>query len=485
MHYFSNYLNNNESRRINKIHFVGIGGSGMSGIAEVLHNLGFEVTGSDLSKNEATTRLTDLGINIAYVHIAENVAYCDAVVSSSAITNDNIELVTAKKRRIPIIHRSEMLAELMRFKYGIAVAGSHGKTTTTSLIATILAEANYDPTFVVGGKLNKFSSNAKLGSGEFFVAESDESDGSFLRLNPLLAVVTNVDNDHLSNYENNFNNLKKAFLDFIHRLPFYGLLVACKDDQVTCGIIQDISRSVLTYGFSEQADIRAINYKQQENISSFQVILPGEIKPKEVKLNLPGRHNVLNALAAIAVSLELNIDFSVIAEALEHFHGTDRRFQIHGNFLVNGNKLLLIDDYGHHPREISAVINAIKSGWPKKRLVVVFQPHRYSRTNQLFWDFIQALSFADYVILLDIYSAGENNISGISSNRLSEELGQQLPNRVICVPNQANLEDALILQLKNIIQNEDILLMQGAGDVGKLTKKLVTKLELIKEKLNA
>jgi UDP-N-acetylmuramate--alanine ligase len=306
-----------------------------------------------------------------------------------------------------------------------------------------------------------------------------------LRLNPLLAVITNVDNDHLSNYENNFNNLKKAFLDFIHRLPFYGLLVACKDDQVACGIIQDISRSVLTYGFSEQADIRAINYKQQENISSFQVILPGESKPKEVKLNLPGRHNVLNALAAIAVSLELNIDFSVIAEALEHFHGTDRRFQIHGNFLVNGNKLLLIDDYGHHPREISAVINAIKSGWPKKRLVVVFQPHRYSRTNQLFWDFIQALSFADYVILLDIYSAGENNISGISSNRLSEELGQQLPNRVICVPNQANLEDALILQLKNIIQNEDILLMQGAGDVGKLTKKLVSKLELIKEKLNA
>lgn len=289
-------LINNFAKRINKIHFVGIGGSGMSGIAEVLHNLGFKVTGTDLVKNEAINRLLSLGIDIRYSHIAENAFYCDAIVVSSAVPKDNIELLVAKRRRIPIIHRAEMLAELMRFKYGIAIAGSHGKTTTTSLIATILAEANKDPTFVVGGKLNKFSSNAKLGSSEFFVSEADESDESFLHLSPLLAVVTNIDNDHLNNYSNDFNNLKKAFLEFLHRLPFYGLAVVCRDDPIILEVIDNIARPLLTYGFSKEADIQALNYKQYHHISKFQVLLPMDPNPKDVILNLPGKHNALNAL---------------------------------------------------------------------------------------------------------------------------------------------------------------------------------------------
>ena len=480
--YLGNYLSNTKSRRINNIHLVGIGGSGMSGIAEVLYNLGFTVTGSDLAKNEATNRLANLGINIAYSHIAENVVYCDAVVASTAVPTDNIELITARKRRIPIIHRSEMLAELMRFKYGIAVAGSHGKTTTTSLIATILAEANCDPTFVVGGKVNKFSANAKLGAGEFFVAESDESDGSFLCLNPLLAVVTNIDNDHLNNYGGDFNNLKKAFLEFIHKLPFYGLVVVCKDDLVIEDMIPNISRPLLSYGFSEQADVRAVYYQQQQNISNFKVLLPGETQPKEVVLNLPGKHNVLNALAAIAVAIELNIDFTIISKALINFHGAGRRFQIHGDFFINTNKFLLIDDYGHHPQEIKAVMLSIREGWPDRRLVIVFQPHRYSRTQQLFQEFMQVLSYADQIILLDIYSAGEPMIPNVSSQQLCKLIGENYGKPVVVVAKNSSeqLED-LLLGLNTILKNGDILLMQGAGDVGKLTTKLVTKLKSVSE----
>jgi UDP-N-acetylmuramate--alanine ligase len=479
--YLGNYFCNTKSRRINNIHFVGIGGAGMSGIAEVLYNLGFTVTGSDLAKNEATIRLANFGINIAYSHIAENVAYSDAVVASTAVPNDNIELVVARKRRIPIIHRSEMLAELMRFKYGIAVAGSHGKTTTTSLIATILAEANCDPTFVVGGKVNKFSANAKLGTGEFFVAESDESDGSFLYLNPLLAVVTNIDNDHLNNYGGDFNNLKKAFLEFIHRLPFYGLVVVCKDDPVICSVIENISRPLLSYGFSEQADVRAICYQQQQNVSKFQVLLPGESQPKDVVLNLPGKHNVLNALAAIAVAVELSIDFAIINKALMNFHGSGRRFQIHGDFSINANKFLLVDDYGHHPKEIEAVIASIREGWPERRLVVVFQPHRYSRTQQLLQEFIEVLAYADQIILLDIYSAGEAKIPNISSQILGELILENYGKKAILIAKDlsVNLEDLLLFELNKVVKDGDIILMQGAGDVGKLTAKLVEKLKQI------
>lgn len=483
--YLSNYLCNNSSRRINNIHFVGIGGTGMSGIAEVLHNLGFTITGSDLLKNEATNRLVNLGIQIAYSHIADNVAYCDAIVASTAVAYDNIELVVARQRRIPIIHRSEMLAELMRFKYGVAVAGSHGKTTTTSLIATILAEAKCDPTFVVGGKLNKFSANAKLGTGEFFVAEADESDGSFLKLNPLLAVITNIDNDHLSNYDGKFDNLKKAFLEFIHRLPFYGLVVVCKDDPIIYSMLGSISRPLLSYGFSAQSDVRALDYKQKEHVSVFQVELPGETNARKITLNLPGKHNVLNALAAIAVARELNIDFEVISHALMNFHGTDRRFQIHGEFIINHNKFLLLDDYGHHPEEIKAVFAAIREGWSNRRIIIVFQPHRYSRTQQLFMDFVNVLSQADRIILLDIYSAGEQEIPNISSDKLSSLINHSHSNKVRVISKQqhSNLEYLLLLELNKIIQDGDILLMQGAGDVGKLTEKLITKLKTSLEEI--
>ncbi len=491
MHYFSdssnNYFSNKAFSRISNIHFVGIGGSGMSGIAEVLHNLGLQITGSDIAKNDATNRLSRLGIRVAFCHIAENAAYCDAIVASSAIPKDNIELLVAKKRRIPIIHRAEMLAELMRFKYGIAVAGSHGKTTTTSLIATILAEANQDPTFVVGGKLNKFSSNAKLGSGEFFVAEADESDESFLHLSPLLAVITNIDNDHLSHYGSDVNNLKKAFLEFTHRLPFYGLAVVCRDDPSIAECMHNISRPLLSYGFSEEADIRAISYKQQYNTSSFKVLLPSESQPRDVVLNLPGKHNVLNALAAIAVALELKIDFSLITATLANFHGIGRRFQIHGKFFINqqinNQSFLLIDDYGHHPKEIHSVISSIKDGWPDSRLIIVFQPHRYTRTAQLLTDFVNVLAMADYIILLDIYSAGEEIIENISSQVIIDEIANNHQKIAkLMVPDSLVLpEDSLLGMLGEIIREGDILLMQGAGDIGKLTTKIVAKLQTFED----
>lgn len=483
MHYFNdsfnNYFRSSAFRRINNIHFVGIGGSGMSGIAEVLYNLGFQVTGSDLAKNEATNRLLSLGVRVAFSHIAENAAYCDAIVVSSAIAEDNIEVLIAKKRRIPIIHRAEMLAELMRFKYGIAIAGSHGKTTTTSLIATILAEAKQDPTFVVGGKLNQFSSNAKLGAGEFFVAEADESDESFLHLNPLLAVITNIDNDHLCNYGGDVNNLKKAFLEFTYRLPFYGLAVVCRDDPVIADCMHSISRPLLSYGFSEEADIRATCYKQQYNMSNFKVILPGESVAKEVVLNLPGKHNVLNALAAIAVGLELKIDFSVITQALMNFNGIDRRFQICGKFFINNstNKFLLIDDYGHHPKEIHAVIKAIKEGWSSNRLVIVFQPHRYSRTEQLLFDFVNVLALADHIVLLEIYAAGEASIENISSQRIVNEISQNHNKPTSLIVHNNEIFNAL----NDILQDGDILLMQGAGDIGKLTTQLIKKLKICED----
>ena len=490
MHYFGDNVNNFTNKafnRINNIHFVGIGGSGMSGIAEVLHNLGFKVTGSDINKNDATNRLSRLGVQIAFCHIGENAAYCDAVVASSAVPKDNIELLIAKKRRIPIIHRAEMLAELMRFKYGIAVAGSHGKTTTTSLIATILAEANQDPTFVVGGKLNKFSSSAKLGSGEFFVAEADESDESFLHLSPLLAVITNIDDDHLCNYGGDVNNLRKAFLEFIHRLPFYGLAVVCRDDPVIAECIQNIARPLLSYGFCEEADVRATCYRQQATTSSFKVLLPSESQPRDVVLNLPGKHNVLNALAAIAVGLELKIDFAIIAKTLMHFHGIGRRFQIRGKFCINqqhnNKEFLLIDDYGHHPKEISSVIASIKDGWPNNRLIIVFQPHRYSRTSQLFADFVRVLSLADYLILLDIYAAGEEAIENISSQRIIEDIAKNYnkPTKLISCNTSIPLEDLLLEILNEVVQEKDVLLMQGAGDIGKLITKLVTKLHICED----
>lgn len=451
--------------RISKIHMVGIGGAGMGGIAEVLHNCGYQVTGSDLHKSVMTEHLTKLGIKITYCHLAENIAYCDAVVFSSAIAANNVELVTARSRRIPIVPRAEMLAELMRFKYGIAIAGTHGKTTTTSLIANLLAHANTDPTFVVGGQLNNFGSNARLGAGEYFVAEADESDASFLHLSPMMAVVTNIDDDHLSAYNDDFNQLQQHFIEFLHRLPFYGLAVLCIDDPHVRDIIPQIARPVLTYGFSEQADVRAINFTQQFGVTEFTIKLAWQEELINFTLNLPGKHNVLNALAAIAIVTELGIGIEVIKQGLAAFTGIKRRFQILGEFtLMPQRRVLMLDDYGHHPAEIRAVIAAIRAGWPQHRLVMVFQPHRYSRLKSLFEDFAAVLSEVDVLCLLEVYSAGEAVLPGIDSRALCGSIRTRGKIDPIFVENEQELLDILALQL----QDNDILVMQGAGDVSKI-----------------
>ena len=380
-------------RRTQNVHLVGIGGAGMGGIAEVLLNLGYTVTGSDPAQNSMVKHLTDLGIPIYKTHAAENVEKIDVVVVSSAVAEDNIELVRARENRIPIVQRATMLSELMRFKKGIAIAGTHGKTTTTSLVASIIAEAGLDPTFVIGGRLNSLGSNAKLGSGQYFVAEADESDASFLKLMPMISVVTNIDRDHLETYGHDFSILKNTYIQFLHRLPFYGLAVVCYDDEEARSILPLIERPTITYGFSDAADIRAINFSQKLGQSYFEVLRPGK-SPLSITLNLPGCHNVLNALAAIAVATEEGVSDEAIVRGLLNFQGVGRRFQLLGNLKYPENspkmhhKVALIDDYGHHPREIQVVLEAIRNGWSDKRLVMVFQPHRYTRTKALFEDFV-------------------------------------------------------------------------------------------------
>lgn len=451
-------------RRINRVHLIGIGGSGMGGIAEVLHNCGYKVSGSDLHKSAMTEHLAKLGIPIAYSHIVDNVASCDVVVYSSAIQKDNIELVAARNMRIPVVPRAEMLAELMRFKQGIAIAGTHGKTTTTSLIASLLAKANLDPTFVIGGQLNSLCSNARLGMGDYFVAEADESDVSFLHLSPTMVIITNIDQDHLSSYENDFEKLKEAFVEFVHRMPFYGLAVVCIDDPVIREILPKIMRPVLTYGFSDDADIQAIDFTQQENISKFAVKFPWEKEKIELSLNLPGKHNVLNALAAMAVSSEVGVDFSTICASLREFQGIKRRFQVIGNYSLAQREITLVDDYGHHPQEVKMVINAVRDGWSKKRLVMVFQPHRYSRLQSLFEDFSAVLSEVDKLYVLDVYSAGEEPTPGINSKTLCGNIRSRGKIEPVFVE---NVED-LLKSLNSTLQDNDILLMQGAGDISKI-----------------
>lgn len=461
-------------RQIKTIHFIGIGGVGMSGIAEVLVNLGYSVTGSDQQKNSFTQRLTDLGVRITYSHIAENVAQCDVVVVSSAIDVNNIELVTARSRRIPIVPRAEMLAELMRFKQGIAVAGTHGKTTTTSLLATIFAAAELDPTFVVGGQINSFGYNAQLGQGEYFIAEADESDASFLHLNPMVSVVTNIDQDHLEAYDNDFSKLQKAFVEFIHRIPFYGLTVLCIDDQNIKKIIPELSRPYLTYGFSEKADIKAYDWQPVGRGSSFMLKVQGR-EPIAVKLNIPGKHNVLNSLAAIAVALDAGIAIDTILQALEKFAGVGRRMQLIGEFEVKDKIFNLVDDYGHHPQEIKAVIAALRESWPDQRLVMIYQPHRYTRTKTLFDDFSDVLSNVDALLLLDVYSAGEEVIPGIDSKKLCSSIRE----RGKVEPIYVGTTSKLIEILPNIIQDRDVIITQGAGDIGKISKKIAMQMQEI------
>jgi UDP-N-acetylmuramate--alanine ligase len=456
--------------RIHHLHFVGIGGSGMSGIAEVLFHEGYKITGSDLSDNAVIKRLKNLGITIYPGHKAENIFGADAVIKSTAILESNSEIVAAFKSRIPVVPRAVMLGELMRFRHGIAIAGTHGKTTTTSLITTIFEQAECDPTFVIGGLLNSAGTNARLGSGNFLIAEADESDASFLYLHPMMSVVTNIDADHMETYQGNFEILKNTFIDFIHHLPFYGLAVLCHNDPVVRDIIPKISRPIRTYGLDKEADIYAYDIKQIGIKNYFKVHRPNNMPILEVTLNLAGEHNVLNALAAITIATEAGIPDKSILDALENFSGVGRRLQIYGEYITTHGKILLIDDYGHHPREIEETLKAIRKAFPEKRLVMAYQPHRYTRTRDLFNDFTKVLSTVDALLLFDVYSAGENYIP----NADSKSLANSIKNLGKINPYLISPKEIFLQELKNILKDGDILLMQGAGDIGNLSSKLAS-----------
>jgi UDP-N-acetylmuramate--alanine ligase len=444
-----------------RVHFIGIGGVGMSGIAEVLCTLGYSVSGSDRSDSAATRRLAAMGATIHLGHAAEHLVDVDVVVVSSAIRADNPELRAARERRIPVVPRAEMLAELMRFRRGIAVAGTHGKTTTTSLVASVLSEGGLDPTFVIGGKLIAAGANAGLGKGEWLVAEADESDGSFLRLTPLIAIVTNIDADHLENYGGDFLRVQAAFSEFLHRLPFYGLAVLCIDDPEVRRLAEDMPRHVVSYGFDDQAQVRARDVRQTGARTVFTLLLP-DTDPIEVTLALPGRHNVLNALAAAAVGWQLGLAPTVIATALQRFQGIGRRFNLLGELGVLGGSVLLVDDYGHHPAELEAVFEAARSGWPERRLVVAFQPHRYTRTRDLFEDFAKVLSEPDVLLLTEVYPAGEAAIAGADGRSLSRAIRLRGQVEPVFVDRVADLPALL----PGVLRDGDILVTMGAGDIG-------------------
>ncbi|ABI58529.1 UDP-N-acetylmuramate--L-alanine ligase [Nitrosomonas eutropha] len=454
--------------KIKHIHFVGIGGSGMGGIAEVLINQGFQISGSDLNGNSTTKRLQCLGAVIHHTHAAENIQSADAVVISTAIQPDNPEVIAARERRIPVVPRAMMLAELLRLHQGIAIAGTHGKTTTTSLVASILAEAGQDPTFVIGGRLKTVDSHARLGKGEFIVVEADESDASFLYLQPVLTVVTNIDADHMSTYEHDFNRLKQTFVEFIEHLPFYGMAVLCADDPHVSAIIPMVSKQVTTYGItSENAQIRATDIRHDQCKMHFcaHIGVNGSARTLDITLNLPGKHNVLNALAAIAVGNELNIPDEAMVKALATFGGVDRRFQQYGEIrLPDRRSFTLIDDYGHHPAEIAATMAAARNAFPGRRLVLVFQPHRYSRTRDLFEDFVRVLSSADALLLTEIYSAGEEPIIAADSKSLVRAIRVQGKIEPIYIEHINELKSAV----HTVVQEGDVVLIMGAGSIGKI-----------------
>ncbi|RPE04364.1 UDP-N-acetylmuramate--L-alanine ligase [Candidatus Pantoea deserta] len=461
-----------EMRRVRHIHFVGIGGAGMGGIAEVLANEGYHISGSDLAPNAVTQHLTGLGATIYFNHRPENVTDASVVVVSSAVAQDNPELVAAREQRIPVIRRAEMLAELMRFRHGIAIAGTHGKTTTTAMVSSIYAEGGLDPTFVNGGLVKAAGTHARLGSSRYLIAEADESDASFLHLQPMVAVVTNIEADHMDTYQGDFENLKQTFINFLHNLPFYGRAVMCIDDAVIRDLIPRVGRHITTYGFSEDADVRIEHYEQRGAQGHF--TLARHDKPRlQVTLNAPGRHNALNAAAAVAVASEEGIDDNAILAALESFQGTGRRFDVLGEFPtepVNGQpgKAMLVDDYGHHPTEVDATIKAARAGWPDKRLVMVFQPHRYTRTRDLFDDFANVLSQVDVLLMLDVYSAGEAPIPGADSRALCRSIRGRGKVDPVLVPEH----DALPEMLAPLLSGNDLILVQGAGNVGKVARKL-------------
>ncbi|HOY23951.1 MAG TPA: UDP-N-acetylmuramate--L-alanine ligase [Cellvibrio sp.] len=455
-------------RRIRRIHFIGIGGAGMSGIAEVLINQGYEISGSDLKASSVTERLEKKGAKVFIGHAAENIAGVDVIVNSSAVNNSNPEIIQARESRIPIVRRAEMLGELMRYRHGIAVAGTHGKTTTTSLMASILAAADQDPTFIIGGLVNSTGTNAQLGASRYLVAEADESDASFLHLQPMVAIVTNIDADHMETYGGDFSKLKKTFIEFLHNLPFYGLAVLCGDDPVIRDIMPDISRPILTYGLNEGNDFRAINVKQSQMHSEFDVIRPGYEKPLHIRLHIPGIHNVLNATAVIAVATDEGLSDEAIQQGLENFQGVGRRFQVYGNFPVGTGEAMLVDDYGHHPREVQAIVRAVRDGWPDRRLVMVYQPHRYTRTRDLYEDFVDVLSTVDALILLEVYSAGEDAIPGADSRHLCRSIRA----RGIIEPIFVETVDGVPDVIKDLVRAGDIVITQGAGNVGVLSPEL-------------
>lgn len=455
-------------RKTKHIHFVGIGGIGMSGIAELLLSLGYRVSGSDLRATDITRRLEQLGGVVYEGHEAAWVAGADVVVTSTAIPANNPEVVAAKDAHVPVIQRAEMLAELMRLKkYGIAVAGSHGKTSTTSMVAAVLAEAQLDPTVVVGGKVHGLGSNAKLGEGEFLVAEADESDGSFLKLSPVIEVVTNIDLEHLDYYRD-IEHIKEIFLEFIDRLPFYGVAVVCIDNDHVAQILPRIQKRILTYGLSEQADIQAIKISSGNGTSRF-TVRQGDTELGEIRLNRPGRHLIYNSLAAVCVGLELEIDFPVIALALEKFQGVQRRLQVKGE----ADGVLVVDDYGHHPTEIKATLDAVREGWPDRRVVVAFQPHRYTRTQGLFAEFVTAFRRADVLVLTDIYAASEQPIEGVSSEHLQEAIKQHGQRHTHFIPQLVQQPQALL----SLVQAGDLLLTLGAGNIVRAGEQV---LELLK-----
>jgi len=454
--------------KVKRIHFIGIGGAGMCGIAEVLRNEGYTVTGSDIAKSKVTERLENLGIIVFIGHAAENVNGSSVVVVSSAIHEDNPEIIQARSLHIPVVRRAEMLGELMRYRNGVAVSGTHGKTTTTSLIASIFAQANLDPTFVIGGLLNSAGTNARLGTGNYLIAEADESDASFLHLQPMMTVVTNIEPDHLDTYGGDFNNLKKTFVEFLHNLPFYGVAVVCVDDPNVRDIIPQIGRTVVTYGESEQADFRVVDFKEEGTHSEFKVVRK-EHPPIIVELPVPGIHMAKNAAAAIAVAVEAGIDEKVISEALKNFKGVGRRFQNYGNFeTLNGVKITLIDDYGHHPTEVEATIRAARLAYPGKKLTMVFQPHRYTRTRDCYEDFVRVLQLVDKLVLLDVYPAGEEPIAGADGRHLCMSI--RLKGKL--EPHFAENVEAVPALLDNLLEDGDILMTQGAGNVVQVARNL-------------
>lgn len=468
----------NRMRRIQRIHFVGIGGSGMGGIAEVLINLGYEVRGSDLKPNPVTERLASLGARVMLGHAAENVSDADVVVVSSAVTKDNPEVQAALAHRVPVVQRAEMLGELMRFRYAIAVAGTHGKTTTTSFLASIFAEGGEDPTFVIGGRLKSAGSNARLGAGRYLVAEADESDASFVHLQPMMAIVTNIDNDHLSTHDGDFARLKHSFVEFLHNLPFYGLAVLCADDPHVRDILPQIGRPITTYGIESAADVRALAITRRGLQTRFEVRRPGHDTPLLVTLNLPGRHNVLNALAAIAVATEVGIADSAIQRALEHFQGIDRRLQQIGEVDTARGRVVIVDDYGHHPTEIAATLDAVRQGWPDRRLVLAFQPHRYTRTRDLLDDFAQVLSTADALLITEVYAAGEAQIAGADGRAICRAVRSRGQVEPVFVERVEELDRALAA----VMRDGDVVVTMGAGHIGAIAHELPARLGIAASK---